>query len=102
MPALAARHYGQHRVHARVLSEGRSHGLYTAMVCLGQHSLWRNDGDVGFAQLLGLILSFVDSSGAMRKAPVGPNVMTRVAIWIAFQIILMFGLSLPKRASRLY
>ena len=42
------------------------------------------------------------SSGAMGKAPIGPDVVTGVAVWISFQIILMFALGLPKRTGRFY
>jgi hypothetical protein len=38
----------------------------------------------------------------VRKAPVGPDVVACVAIWISFQIILMFRLGLPKGTSRFY
>src|SRR5271156_322992 len=38
----------------------------------------------------------------VRKSPIRADVMASVAIWIFFQIILMFGLSFPKRTSRLY
>ena len=43
-----------------------------------------------------------ESSSAMGKAPVGPDVVTGVAVWISFQIVLMFGLSLPKGTGRFY
>src|ERR1700722_15665245 len=38
----------------------------------------------------------------VRKRPIRTDVVASVAIWIAFQIVLMFGLRLPKRTRRLY
>src|SRR5579863_4196507 len=38
----------------------------------------------------------------MRKSPIGADVVAGVAVWIAFQVVLMFGLRLPKRTCRLY
>ena len=39
------------------------------------------------------------SSRTVRKAPVGPDEVAGVAVWISFQIVLMFGLRLPKRTG---
>src|SRR5580704_584416 len=41
----------------------------------------------------------LDLSGCpMGEGPVRPDVVASVTIWIAFEIILMLGLCLPKRA----
>jgi hypothetical protein len=46
--------------------------------------------------------SLAQSSRTMRKAPIRPDVVAGVAVRISLQIILMLGLSLPKRTSRCY
>src|ERR1700678_3413410 len=38
----------------------------------------------------------------MRKAPIRPDVVASVAIWISFQIILMLGFGLPEGTGRFY
>src|SRR5580693_2780858 len=38
----------------------------------------------------------------MRKPPIRPDVVAGVAIWISFQVIVVFGLSFPERTSRFY